>query len=236
MGHQSIYGCPVTIKTEKWRKIKPIEHNQWYTLVKPRYRAYRVFIFISFAVFRACATWLTCGVLLFGFLCCYSLILGAWLSGIQGRQRLFVLSRTIRLRCPIRSRPGKRIENIETRQPSFHRDIDPQNYTPQIKTILKNKATIYLDSIIILVCTEKVVLNAHINDTYICWVSHALMVKLLSTFPLIEVRTQGWNPCLSTVSSSIHCHTRVGLGGKLHNYLQRSFVAISLNNDLLIFI
>ena len=136
--------CPLTIKTEKWRRIKKIEHNQRYTLVRPRYRAYRVFIFISFAVLRACRTWLTCGVLLFGFLCCYSLILGAWLSGIQGRQRLFVLSRTIRLRCPIRSRPVKRIENIETRQPSFHRDIDPQNYTPQIKTILKNKATIYI--------------------------------------------------------------------------------------------
>ena len=147
----------MAIKTEKWTRIKPMEHNRWY----------REFIFISFAVLRACPPWLTCGVLLFGFLCCYSLILGAWLSGIQGRQRLFVLSRTIRLRCPIRSSPGKRIENIETRQPSFHRDIDPQNYTPQIKTILKNKATIYLDSFIILVCTEKVVLNAHINDTYI---------------------------------------------------------------------
>ena len=73
--------CPLTIKTEKWRRIKKIEHNQRYTLVRPRYRAYRVFIFISFALLRACRTWLTCGVLLFGFFCCYSLILGAWHSG-----------------------------------------------------------------------------------------------------------------------------------------------------------
>ena len=72
------------------------------------------------------------------------LLLLSWGLGIQGRQRLFVLSRTIRLLCPIISRPGKRIKNIKFSQPSCHKDIDHQNYTPQIKTILENKPTINL--------------------------------------------------------------------------------------------
>ena len=51
-----------------------------------------------------------------------------------------------------------------------------------------------------------------------------LSSQSLKHLPL-AAETQGWNPCLSTVSalSSIHCHTRVVLEGKLHNILQRSF-------------
>ena len=107
---------------------------------------------------------------------------------------------------------------------------------PRSKPSLKTRQQKILNSL----HQEKCVLNAHIMIP-ICWVSHPLMLtQFLSSqavkhLPLVA-KTQGWNPCLSTVSAfcSIHCHTRVGLGGKLHNYLQRSIVAGSLNNNLII--
>ena len=83
----------------------------------------------------------------------------AWLRGVQGRQRLFVLSRTIRLRCPIRSSPGKRIENIETRNPPFTETSTLKITVPRSKLFLKTR-----QQYVLLIHHP----GAHINDTYMC--------------------------------------------------------------------